>query len=311
MKVLPLTPADHRPWAGLLSLTTGQPYTTLRQQLASQSPQNTAVSWGAWDGASLVALFSARPMTINGVQHQADMRIALAQTPVIHPKYDQEALYQTVTQPVVESLRLQGTQALFQVERRPLWASFRQAPRGYHLLGQLRPYWGWLSQRPDAPPLHVLHHCPDQLPVLRPHQQITFMVDIDEVRKRYCAALDETYHFAVCQQNTAVTGLVVYKLSRHFGLPMAQLVAVYGAELEKLIPRWLTTMYDQGQRLIYTMTTPNAAVRPALRQHTQRLGERLSAERYLLYAQPLQRYVPANLLDLKQWNWVASDIALP
>lgn len=307
MKLLPLTPADYRPWASLLSLTTGQPYTTLRQRLASKRP-DTAVTWGAWDGPSLVALFSARPMTLHWPQQSRSPRVALAQAPVIHPRYNQAELFKTVTQPVLESLRRQGVQAIFQFERRSVvWPWFHQAPPGYRFLGRLQPYWGWLSQRPTAVPLRVTTHCPDQLPPRRHAAQITFMLDIDDVRERYCAALDETYHFAVCQKDAAVTGLVVYQLSRAWGVSVAQLVAVYGQDVDTLLLRWLATMYDNGHRVIHTVTTPHAAVRQAVRQHTRRLGEQFSAEQYLLYAQPLQRYVPPVLLNLAQWNCIASD----
>lgn len=265
---------------------------------------NTAVSWGTWDGDTLVASFTACLVNLNCPHHTEKTRIALAQAPVIHPRYDRQTLYETVTQPVIESLRRQGVQAIFQVARRPVWASLRQTPPGYQLLGRLYPYWGWLNERPTAVSLPLTTRCPDELSPIPPHTQITFMLDIEDVRERYCRA-EEPYEFAVCQQDGAMTGLVVYKVTKvAFAPSVAHLVAVYGADTSRLLTRWLATMHDQGHRLIHTVTSPHAAVRHALSQHTQHINSRLSPAQHLLYAQPLQRYVPPHLLDLNHWNWV-------
>ncbi len=303
MKSLPLTPADERPWASLLAITSGKSHRELPQQLANPHP-TTAVSWGTWDGDTLVASFTACLIHLNCPQQSENPRIALAQAPVIHPRYDRQALYETVTQPVIESLRRQDVQAIFQVDHRPLWASLRQTPPGYQFLGRLYPYWGWLNERPTAVSLRLTTRCPAELTPIPPHTQITFMLDIEDVRERYCR-VEEAYQFALWQEGAALKGLVVYKVTKHaFAPSVAHLVAVYGADTPRLLTRWLATMYDHGHRLIHTVTSPHAAVRHALRQHTQQINGRLSPAQHLLYAQPLQRYVSSHLLDLNHWNWV-------
>lgn len=306
MKSLPLTQADYHAWVSLLAQSSSNKANIAQQQAVALGQTPTAVSWGTWAGEQLVATFTARLVSLSCPQRMGDApRIALAQAPIIHPQYESETLYKLVTRPVIESLRRQGVQAIFQVEARPLWASWRATPPGYQLVGELRPYWGWLVHRPTAVSLlHLTSQCPDELAPLPPHTQISFSLDVADVRARYCAAR-EPYQFALHHEQGMVTGLVVYKTASYrLGLSGAHLVAVYGVDTQKLVTRWLATMYAQGHRLVQTTTNPHAAVRDALRQHTQQIGGRFRTHRQWLYAQPLQRYVPPRLFDQREWNWV-------
>jgi GNAT superfamily N-acetyltransferase len=293
MDIRRLMPEDFAAWATLLAAAFARPQTEMMALLSWMCEGYPMVAWAAWDGERLAAQYSCLVVTLN-VQGTA-LQVGLSVNMATHPDYRGRGLVKHVAQPVYETLRTQGVVAGVGFSNAAGVKVDRHSKGyGYQVVGRLQPMVALAPWHKSAG-LTLTRTFPG-VPELSHDKLIHFAATSQSIAHRFGLHPLRRYDFGVWCEGERVCGLVV------------GLMAAYAEEgcLPELLLRWMNSL--GGVRFVHVISSPQSAIRAALKKVATCVSLPYSRTPYYLTAKRLQADSPAALFDLSQWDCVGGDI---
>lgn len=302
-----LTPADYPDWAALLSVAFGRPHDEMAALLRWLPTVQPLVAYGAWLDGQLVAQYACalRQMRLGDQTLRVGMSINMA----THPDYRGRGLVKQVAAPVYAHLAAAGlcagvgfsNAAGVRVDR-------HSKGYGYRVVGPMQALLALPARRRDPDALFFCEMLP-ALPPFAPREGLHFVADPHSLARRYAAHPSRRYRFGLWCEAGEVLGVVVDRPTRLRGIAAASLFDVQvtqGVPLAALLRRYLRAVPDA--HLIHAVTSPNAALRHALRANAFCWTLPRPRTPYFITAKPLNDTAPSALTDLSAWDAVGGDV---
>jgi hypothetical protein len=157
-----LTPADTVEWARLLSESFGRTQEQMEQLIAWFHAGFPLVTWGAWDGARLVAQYNCRILQINVPGSSEPALAGMGLNMAVDAAYRGRGLLESVATPVHEMIKEQGCIAGVGFSSHGgLAVTRRSSSYAYRVLGPMTSTLMILSRRSHAGPIVLTDEFPD------------------------------------------------------------------------------------------------------------------------------------------------------
>ena len=302
---------QHSPeWAALLALCFERQPDDMTRLLDWLHLLYEPVSYGIWLDEQLVAQYTAlyRQLDFCGASVTVGMSVNMA----VHPDYRGRGLVKHMANPVYDTIRELG--AIIGMgfsNAEGVKVDKRSKGYGYHVVGQMRPFVGWLRDF-RMPELELTTVFADAAQFIRTSMSdstlIQFPKDALYLCHRYAAHPFRQYCYGIWHEGEIVRGIVVYRHETILGLSAAALLDVYSDDVPQLLQRWSTTMKRQGLQLVHLLASPKAAVRQTLTQLLPVMPVPYARTPYYLTAKPLCADYPALVDDFAAWNLIGGDV---
>jgi hypothetical protein len=312
MRFSRLTLSDVDPWAELMAVCFARQTDEMRALWQWFHQGWKLVAWGGWEQGQLVAQYTSLINNVNAPDGRASFRVGLSVNMAVHPDYRGRGLVKSVAQPVYDTLQGMGVVAGVGFSNAEgVKVDRRSKGYGYRVVGKLQPNLLWLtSRRGNLGPLRLSSHWPAGEWALAPGPRDRFRFDVDPawLQHRFAGHPFRKYRFGVREEEARISGIVIDRPLRFYGITGSALLMAHGPDLPDLLTRWRSAIRAAGGRFVHWLATPTSALTIALRTSDVALPLPYSRSPYYLTARPLTTDLPVGFTDFRRWDCVGGDI---
>jgi GNAT superfamily N-acetyltransferase len=306
-----LTLDDRAEWSRLLAVSFDRTSEQMGLLLDWFHAGFELVTWGAWDGDSLVAQYNCRLLQLQ-IPGRAEPALAgMGLNMAVDPAYRGRGLLDTVAGPVHEMITARGCIAGVGFSSEGgLEVTRKSSSYAYHVLGPMVSSVVVLMGRHDGGMLRLTDDWPDGHLVVPPPDPrfVRYTVTADSIRHRFAEHPFRRYRFGSWHEGNTIRGVVVYRPVRLRGLPGVALLAAYGDDMPALLSSWAGAIQRTGVRLVHIVTSPASPLRDAVREIGLRWTVPRSRHPYHLIARSLRDDCPPVIHELGRWDCTGGDI---
>lgn len=309
MEIKALKPEHYEQGAELLALCFDRNLQDMKALLTWLEKMGQIVAWGAWDGDKLVAQYTSllRQLCVAGKPILGGMSINMA----VHPDYRGRGLVKQVSAPVYSEVQTYGATIGFGFSNAEgVQVDKHSKGYGYQVLGEMQSLVSYLpGDRCRA--IHITDEFPvdSHFACINSRQEgIRFQKTMDTFRTRYAQHPFRQYKYGIWYENNEISGVVVYREIKRYGIRGISLMDACGQDMTQLIRRWGCTMRNRGFRFIHTVATPEARLAEILREYYPTINLPYVQTPYYLTLRSLCEEVEGSIALFENWDLIGGDI---
>lgn len=271
-----------------------------------------AIAYGAWDGTHLAAQYTALLTDLYVPQWGKSVPVGLSWNMAVHPDYRGRGLIKQVSEPVYAAvLAAGGVAGMGFSNAEGVRVDRKSKGYGYQVVGRLKPALALLTTMRQSSALTLYDSWQPEFSSLQlpaPDDTYHRVVTPELLRLRYACHPFRQYQYGVWIENGEVKGIVVYRPAWLLGMRGATLLGAYGTDLPLVLSHWKHTLSRRGWRFAHVLTTPQSALRRALRQIAPCVDIPYTRSPYYLTVKPMDDTLPVSFTEFSAWDCVGGDI---
>lgn len=309
MEFRALKQENYNQWAGLLAVCFDRNRQDMKALLGWLEQMGQIVAWGAWDGDKLVAQYTSllRHLSFGEKTISGGMSINMA----VHPDYRGRGLVKQVSAPVYEEVRASGASIGFGFSNAEgVQVDKHSKGYNYQVIGEMQSLLSYLPkghcraiQITDEFPLDIHFAC-----VNSRRDGIRFQKTMNSFRTRYAQHPFRQYKYGIWYENNEISGVVVYREIKRYGIRGISLMDACGLNMEQLIRRWGCTMRNRGFHFIHTVATPEARLAQILHEYYPTINLPYVQTPYYLTLRNLHSKLENSIELFENWDLIGGDI---
>jgi len=310
LRFAPLMPKDAGAWAELLAVSFERSPADMHALLDWMHAGYPIVAWGAWDDDRLAAQYSCRLVDLHLPGEDQPALAGMSINMAVHPDYRGQGLIKHLAQPVYEQVAaLGGVAGVGFSNAEGVKVDLKSKSYGYRVVGEMVSMAIWTS-RSRAEKLELTAEWPEGKFTSAPTPSRRFQLTTtpEGLCHRFACHPFRHYRYGVWRDKTGIRGIVVYRPMRYGPLHGVSLLAAYSDDLEELLSRWISTLCEDGLRLIHVLTSPKSAIRGYLRTLGFSVDMPCTRTPYFLTAKPLAENTPPDFFNFARWDCLGGDV---